>query len=55
LAAQRSRLGGATALAAETDEQAVKNSELQWMKSQQTNNVDLIAPLFADNIVETGG
>lgn len=48
-------LSGATALAAAGDEEAVKNAELQWEKSQQTNNVDLIAPLFADKIVETTG
>lgn len=48
-------MSAAAALAAETDEQAVKNNELTWMKSQQSNNVDLVAPLFADNIVETTG
>jgi ketosteroid isomerase-like protein len=45
----------APALAADTDEQAVKNGELEWLKAQQTNNVDLVAPLLADKIVETNG
>lgn len=48
-------VGGVTALAADGDEDAVKKAELHWAKSQQTNNVDLIAPLFADKIVETNG
>jgi ketosteroid isomerase-like protein len=34
-------------------EQAVAALEQQWLKSQQTNNVDLLAPLLADNFVET--
>ena len=29
-------------------EQAVAALEQQWLKSQQTNNVDLLAPLLAD-------
>lgn len=48
-------MSGMMALAGDTNEQSVKNNELQWMKSQQTNNYDLIAPFFADNIVETNG
>jgi len=47
--------GSAIALAAGTDEQAVKDGELQWLKSQQTNNADLVAPLLADKIIETNG
>jgi ketosteroid isomerase-like protein len=35
------------------DEQAVTAAEQQWLKSQQTNNTDLLAPLLADKIVET--
>ena len=46
---------GATALAADADEQAVKNGELQWLKAQQTNNVQLVEPLLADKVVETNG
>ena len=38
---------------ADTDEQAVTAAEHQWLKSQLTNNVDLLAPLLADNVVET--
>lgn len=35
------------------DEQAVTAAEQQWLKSQQTNNTDLLAPLLADKVVET--
>jgi len=35
------------------DEQAVTAAEQQWLKSQQTNNADLLAPLLADKVVET--
>lgn len=35
------------------DEQAVAAAEQQWLKSQQTNNVELLAPLLADTVVET--
>ena len=35
------------------DEQAVTAAEQQWLKSQQTNNVELLAPLLADKVVET--
>lgn len=34
-------------------EQAVTAAEHQWLKSQQTNNVDLLVPLLADKVVET--
>lgn len=36
-----------------TPEQAVAAAEHLWLKSQQTNNVDLLAPLLADKVVET--
>jgi ketosteroid isomerase-like protein len=36
-----------------TDEQTVSANEHQWLKSQQTNNVDLLRPLLADKVVET--
>jgi len=41
------------AVAADSAEQAVTAAENQWLKSQQTNNVALLAPLLADNVVET--
>ena len=41
------------AAAAGADEQAVTAAEQQWLKSQQTNNVELLAPLLADKVVET--
>ena len=41
------------AAAAESAEQAVTAAENQWLKSQQTNNVELLAPLLADKVVET--
>jgi len=31
----------------------VTAAEQQWLKSQQTNNVTLLAPLLADKVVET--
>ena len=34
-------------------EKAVTAAEHQWMKAQQTNNTELVAPLLADKIVET--
>jgi ketosteroid isomerase-like protein len=43
---------GAAAHAA-TDEQAVTAAEQQWLKSQQTNNTQLLAPLLHDKVVET--
>ena len=36
-------------------EKAVADLEQQWLKSQQTNNPDLIAPHLADKIVATQG
>jgi uncharacterized protein (TIGR02246 family) len=50
-------LAGAAAQAATagTAEQAVTAAEHQWLKSQQTNNVELLAPLLADKVVETSG
>jgi uncharacterized protein (TIGR02246 family) len=35
------------------DEQAVTAAENQWLKAQQTNNMELLAPLLADKVVET--
>ncbi len=48
-------LSGAAAPAATpgADEQAVTAAEQQWLKAQQTNNVELLAPLLADKVVET--
>jgi ketosteroid isomerase-like protein len=48
-------VSGATAQAATTgaDEQAVTAAEHQWLKSQQTNNAELLAPLLDDKVVET--
>jgi len=43
----------AQAATAGTAEQAVTAAEHQWLKSQQTNNVELLAPLLADKVVET--
>lgn len=36
-------------------EQAVAALEQQWLKSQQTNNPELVAPLLADNFLQTSG
>jgi ketosteroid isomerase-like protein len=46
-------VGGVTAAAQATTpgEQAVIAGEHQWLKSQQTNNVQLLAPLLADKVV----
>ena len=41
------------AATAGSDEQAVTAAEHQWLKSQQTNNVELLAPLLADKVVGT--
>lgn len=41
----RSQAGGA--------EKAVADLEQKWLKSQQTNNPDLIAPYLADKFIET--
>lgn len=48
-------LSGAAAQAApaDVDEQAVTAAEQQWLKSQQTNNAELLAPLLAEKVVET--
>jgi uncharacterized protein (TIGR02246 family) len=35
-------------------EKAVAALEQQWLKSQKTNNPDLVAPLLADKFVSTG-
>ena len=43
----------AQATPAGADEQAVTAAEQQWLKSQQTNDVKLLAPLLADKVVET--
>lgn len=43
----------AQAAAAEANEEAVTAAEQQWLKSQQTNNTELLAPLLADKVVET--
>ena len=34
-------------------EQAAVAQEQKWLQSQKTNNTDLLAPLLADNVVET--
>jgi uncharacterized protein (TIGR02246 family) len=34
-------------------EQAVAALEQKWLQSQRTNNTDLLAPLLADNFVQT--
>jgi ketosteroid isomerase-like protein len=36
-------------------EKAVAALEEQWAQAQRTNNVDLVAPLLADNFVQTSG
>src|SRR5271170_2360561 len=36
-------------------ERAVAGLEQKWLQSQQTNNTDLLAPLLADNFVQTTG
>jgi len=38
-----------------TTEQAVAALEDQWAQAQRTNNADLVAPLLADNFVQTTG
>jgi hypothetical protein len=35
-------------------EKTVAAQEQQWLKSQKTNNPDLVAPLLADKFVSTG-
>lgn len=44
--------GGAQAASADAG-QAVTAAEQQWLKSEQTNNTALLAPLLADKIVDT--
>ena len=44
---QAQQTGGAT-------EKAVMSLEDQWLKSQQANNPDLVAPLLADKFISTG-
>ncbi|MGA7538284.1 MAG: nuclear transport factor 2 family protein [Steroidobacteraceae bacterium] len=48
-------LSGAAVQAAMVDgaAQAVLAGEHQWLKSQQTNDTELLAPLLADRVVET--
>ena len=48
-------VSGAAAQAATTgtSEEAVTAAEHQWLKSQQTNNVEVLASLLADKVVET--
>jgi ketosteroid isomerase-like protein len=47
---------GVTAQAPGGDaEKVVAGLEQQWLKSQQTNNPDLLAPLLADKFVSTDG
>jgi len=46
-------LSGAARADTGAAEKAVTAAEHQWMKSQQTNNAELVAPLLADKIVET--
>jgi uncharacterized protein (TIGR02246 family) len=36
-------------------QQAVAVLEQTWLKSQQTNNPELVAPLLADNFMQTSG
>ena len=43
----------ATAAAGGAAEEAVTAAEHQWMKAQQTNNAELLAPLLADKVVDT--
>jgi uncharacterized protein (TIGR02246 family) len=43
----------AQAAGAAAEEQAVAAAEHQWLTSQQTNNVELLAPLLDDKVVET--
>lgn len=40
---------------AEATEKAVAALEEQWAQAQRTNNADLVAPLLADNFVQTSG
>ena len=40
--------------ATEGTEKAIMSLEDQWLRSQKTNNPDLVAPLLADKFVSTG-
>ena len=46
-------IAAAQAATSEADDKAVLAAEHQWLKSQQTNNTELLAPLLADKVVET--
>lgn len=46
---------GAQAAKTSGTEHAIVAQEQKWLKSQQENNTDLLAPLLADNFVETTG
>lgn len=46
-------MSAAQAAPASADEDAVTAAEQQWLKSQQTNNTELLSPLLADKVVET--
>ncbi len=46
-------LASVPARAADVPEDAVIAAEHQWLKAEQTNNVDLIAPLLSDEVVLT--
>jgi ketosteroid isomerase-like protein len=39
----------------EATEKAIAALEAQWAEAQRTNNVDLAAPLLAENFVQTSG
>jgi ketosteroid isomerase-like protein len=57
LAGLVSLVGVASVLAQQANggvEKAVAALESQWLKSEQTNNADLAAPLLADRFVSTG-
>ena len=45
--------GAATEVTRGAADQAVTAAEHQWLRSQQTNNVELLPPLLADKVVET--
>ncbi len=51
----RGECGIVDAKPADDTAKAVAALEQQWLKGQQTNNPDLIAPLLADKIVVTDG
>jgi len=45
---------GSAAWSQDKTEKAVAALEQQWLQSQKTNNPDLVAPLLADKLVNTG-